>query len=163
MFWDSLHKYSPGKWEWNYSDLAPLILKHTRLQMGWISSSGEEVSVTNTNKILLVYSTVKYGAVSRPGSNTERVLMWKLAAVWKLREANADPCSLCLLTAQTQRDSEGKTKPPYIILWSCQPWPQRTTINLITRSMWPNRTELHRAIITACAACFPATASAASC
>lgn len=37
-----------------------------------------------------------------------------------------------------------KTQHSYIMQRLCQPWPQRTTINLITRSMWPNRTKTPR-------------------
>lgn len=34
-----------------------------------------------------------------------------------------------------------KTERAYVILRLRQPWPQRTTINIMTKSMWPNRTK----------------------
>ena len=112
-------------------------LSHCMLTSGFLTPGVQLVSACN--------KSTSWPLVTLPYT---RQIFWASPSVcWQLRH----------------RDSEGKTKRSYIILRLCQPWPQRTTINLITTSMWPTRTELCGTIIMACAACFPATASAAWC
>lgn len=112
-------------------------LSHCKLTSGFLTPGVQLVTAWN--------KSTRWPLVALP--YTRQIFWASLGVCWQLR----------------RWDSEGKTKRSYIILWLCQPWPQRTTINLITTSMWPTRTELRRTIIMACAACFPATASAAWC
>lgn len=147
------------------------------VQSLWSSNSlnGERGSYRNTNEIVLACTTALFRAVICPGRETEGVMMWKLNSSVQLETAwsktHTDPFPLNLINLTSffnvltdKSDTlRSKMKHSYIILRLCQPWPQRTRITLITASMWPITQKLHRAIIMACAACFPATAAAALC